>query len=288
MNVRFMHSLYMAALLGFTNSCISDDLSDCPSPQYIVQISVKDKNYKNIGEFPQLESKEESAPFQRFEGTIYYTLSESTTRARVKESSVMTVYGEDQTYPIILTDIPEGEYILTVWGNMTSEYPAGILHQDTKEHTDIYMTTRTLRLDRSYQTTELSLERTKGLFLLLCSNFPATVTSVGQSINHLYQSVDANFNYTGNTNVEKRVPLQPTISTWLAPTSEGPSKVNLIFYTNDTGATAPFPKLPEMDLTMKRNEISAIAIDYKKTDGVCEVWIFVQEQWVMIHRLDIQ
>ena len=93
-----MHSLYMAALLGFTNSCISDDLSDCPSPQYIVQVSVKDKNYKNIGDFPQLASKEENAPFQRFEGTIYYTLSESATRARVKESSVMSVYGEDQTY----------------------------------------------------------------------------------------------------------------------------------------------------------------------------------------------
>ena len=62
MNVRFMHSLYMAALLGFTNSCIFDDLSDCPSPQYIVQVSVKDKNYKNIGDFPQLASKEENAP----------------------------------------------------------------------------------------------------------------------------------------------------------------------------------------------------------------------------------
>lgn len=83
MNVRLIHSFYMAVLLGFTNSCISDDLSDCPSPQYIVQVSVKDKNYKNIGDFPQLESKEENVPFQRFEGTICYTLSESTTRALV-------------------------------------------------------------------------------------------------------------------------------------------------------------------------------------------------------------
>lgn len=52
MNVRLIHSFYMAVLLGFTNSFISDDLSDCPSPQYIVQVSVKDKNYKNIGDFP--------------------------------------------------------------------------------------------------------------------------------------------------------------------------------------------------------------------------------------------
>lgn len=288
MNVRFIHSLYMAALLGFTSSCISDDLSDCPIPQYIVQISVKDKNYKNIGDFPQLKSKEENAPFHHFEETIYYTLSESTTRTCVRKSSVMTVYGEDQTYPIIFNDIPEGGYILTVWGNMMPEYPAGILHQDTKEQTDIYMATCTLRFDRSYRTTELSLERTKGMFLLLCSNFPATVTSVSQSINHLYQSVDANFNYTGDTNVEKRVPLESTISTWLAPTSEGPSKLKLIFYTDDAGTTAPFPELPEMDITMKRNEISAVAVDYKKTDGVCEVWMFIQEQWIMIHRLDIQ
>lgn len=111
------------------------------------------------------------------------------------------------------------------------------------------------------------------------------MTSVGQSINHLYQSVDANFNYTGDTNVEKRVPLESTISTWLAPTSEGPSKLKLIFYTDDAGTTA---ELPEMDITMKRNEISAVAVDYKKTDGVCEVWMFIQEQWIMIHRLDIQ
>ncbi|RGN32634.1 hypothetical protein DXB65_17870 [Bacteroides oleiciplenus] len=288
MNVRLIHYLYMVVLLGFTSSCISDDLSDCPTTQYVVQISVKDKNYKNIGSFPQLEPKEENTPFRSFEGTIYYTLSESTTRARIRESAVMVVNGEDQMYSITFNNIPEGEYILTVWGNMTQEYPVGILHQDNKEHTDIYMTSRKLRFDSSYQTTELSLERTKGLLLLLCSNFPAVVTSLKQNISHLYQSVDANFNYTGTTNVEKRVPLQATVTTFLAPNAEEDSSLKLSFYTDATKSTTPFLELPDINLTIKRNEISAIAIDYKATDGVYEIWMFIQEQWTMIHRLDIK
>lgn len=287
MNVRFIRYLCMAVLLALTGSCISDDLSDCPASQYVVQISVKDKNYKNIEDFPQLEFKEENMPFYRFEGTVYYILSESATRARIRESAVMTVNGEDRTYSIIFNNIPEGEYILTVWGNMTREYSAGVLHQDNKEHTDIYMVSRTLRFDRTYQTTELSLERTKGLLLLFCSNFPTVVTSIEQNINHLYQSVDADFNYTGITNVEKRVPLQTAVTTLLAPTSEGVSNLKLRFYTDATRMTTPFLELPDMNLTIKRNEISAIAVDYKATDGVYEIWMFVQEQWTMIHRLDI-
>lgn len=288
MNVRLIHYLYMVVLLGFTSSCISDDLSDCPTAQYVVQISVKDKNYKNIGSFPQLEPKEENMPFRSFEGTIYYTLSESATRARIRESAVMAINGEGQMYSITFNNIPEGEYILTVWGNMTQEYPAGILHQDNKEHTDIYMASRKLRFDSSYQTTELSLERTKGLLLLLCSNFPAVVTSLKQNISHLYQSVDANFNYMGPTNVEKRVPLQAAVTTLLAPNVEGGSSLKLSFYTDATKLTTPFLELPDINLTIKRNEISAIAIDYKATDGVYEIWMFIQEQWTMIHRLDIK
>ena len=289
MNVRLVHNFCMVVLLILISSCIREDLSDCPPSQYEIKVSVKDKNYTNISSFPQLTPMDENAPFSSFEGTVYYILSDAVTGSRVKESSLSAVGGADQTFTISFNDVPDGEYTLTVWGNMTAEYPAGVLHQDGKEHTDIYMATRTFKLDRNYKTDEVPLERMKGKFLLLCTNFPSAVNRVEQTVSQVYQSVDANRNYSGSTQVTKSMAFQPVLQTLLAPTSqEGVSKLKLSFYADATRASDAFLELPEMDLNMKRNEISAISVDFKAPDGVFEIWSFVDGEWTMLHRLGIQ
>lgn len=287
MNIRLVHNFCMVVLLVLISSCIREDLSDCPPSQYEIKVSVKDKNYTNISSFPQLPPMDENAPFSSFEGTIYYTLSDAATGNRVKESSLSAVDGGDQTYTISFNDVPDGEYTLTVWGNMTAEYPAGVLHKDGKELTDIYMATRTFKLNPKYKTEEVPLERMKGKFLLLCNNFPSEVNRVQQTVKHVYQLVDANKNYSGSTEVDRSMTLQPILQTFVAPTSqEGVSKLKLRFYSD--AATTPFLDLPEMDLFMKRNEISAISVDFKAPDGVFEIWLFVNGEWTMLHRLGIQ
>lgn len=288
MNMRWMINRFcMVALLGLVSSCIHKDFSDCPADKYLVKVSVKDKNYANINSFPELASVAEDSPFRFFAGTIYYTLTDAATGSLVRESAVAAVSGDDAAYLITFDDIPAGEYALTVWSNVTTDYPAGILHQDGKEHTDIYLATRTLKFDYSYQTAELALQRAKGELLLLCRNFPPAVTGIGQTVTNVYQKVDAGFSYSGSTHVDKRGVFQPVLTTLLAPSSEGRSKLKLNFYTG-TAQRSLFLDLPEMDLTVKRNEISAIAVDFKEADGIYEVWTFINGQWTMTHRLDIE
>lgn len=289
MNVRLIHHFCMLVLLFLVSSCIREDLSDCPPSHYEVRVSVKDKNYTNVDHFPQLVRMAEDAPFSSFEGSISYTLHDAATGILVKESSVSAVSGGDQMYSITFNDVPDGEYTLTVWGNVTTEFPAGVLHRDGKEHTDIYMATRVLRFDGAYQTAEVPLERMKGKLLLICTNFPSAVNRVEQRVSNVYQSVDAGLNYAGSAPVSKSVAFQPFWGTVLAPTSEeGVSKLKLSFYSDATRAAGPILELPEMDVVIKRNEVSAISIDFKVTDGGYEVWAFVNGQWVVLHLLGIQ
>lgn len=86
MSMCFIHYMGMAVLPIWVGSCIFDDSPDCPASQYLIRISVKDVNYGNIGNFPQIEPKDGNAPFYHLIGTIYYVLSDLATGTRVKES----------------------------------------------------------------------------------------------------------------------------------------------------------------------------------------------------------
>lgn len=286
---KLVHSFCMVVLLILVSSCIKDDYSDCPA-QYVVKVSVKDKNYFNVSQFPQLARVDETLPFNNFSGNIYYTLRNVATGAVQQESSIMPVIGNDRDYSIAFDEIPAGEYVLTIWGNLTSDYPAGVLHKDGKEHTDIYLASRRLSFSSKPQTTEMTLERTKGKLVLFCTNFPASVTRVEEDILPVYQSVDENFSYSGSGPISKSATVQPIVETLLAPSVAGnTAKLNLRFYTADTRAgSEPYLTLPEMDLTVRRNEITAMLIDHNTAAGVLEIWNYIDGAWTMIHRLDIK
>ncbi len=284
---RCIRYIYLAALTILNISCIFDDDSDCPVPECAAEISVKDINYDNINKFPLVEVKNKYMPFHSFVRTVYYVLS-NTSGKHVRESAVQPASGDSRTYNISLGDIPKGEYVLTVWGNLTGEYPAGILHPDEQEYTDIYTGSRIIRFDGTHRRTELALERTKGLLLLSCSGFPDDVSWIKMSVLGTYRSVDSDFNYTGSVNVEKEMPFQPFTTTMLSPSAKGTSVLRLSFHTDNPATSEPFLKLPDMNLPVSRNKISSVAIDYDVEAGMYEIRMFINEHWEMIHRLYIK
>lgn len=283
---RYILYIYLVAFSMLNISCIFDDDKDCPVPEYAAEISVKDINYDNISKYPHVEVKNMDMPFKNFARTIYYVLS-NMSGIHVRESAIQTVSDNRLTYPIFFGNIPSGEYILTVWGNLTEEYPAGTLHPDGQEYTDIYAGSRIVCFDETHQMTELELERTKGLLFLSCSGFPNDVSWIKMNVSDLCGSADANFNYSGNANVEKTMPFQAFTTTLLSPSAKGPSVLRLSFHTDNPATSEPFLKLPDIDLQICRNEISSVAIDYNDEAGMYEIRMFINDNWVMIHRLYI-
>ena len=68
----------------------------------------------------------------------------------------------------------------------------------------------------------------------------------------------------------------------------GHSKLTLTFYTGGTRASeTPYLKLPVMEMDMRRNEITAVSIDYNTSEGIWEIKMFIRGEWITIHRLDI-
>lgn len=287
MSSRYIRYIYLVALSILNNSCVFDDNPDCPVLEYAAEISVKDINYDNIKKFSHVEVKNKDMPFHSFARTIYYVLSDMS-GTHVRESAIQSVSGESRTYHISFGDIPEGEYILTVWGNLTEEYPSGTLHPAGKEYTDIYTGSRRVCFDAKHRMTELELERTKGLLLLSCSGFPDDVSWIKMSVSGAYGLVDADFNYTGSVDVEKTMPYRPITTTLLAPSAKGPSVLRLSFHTDNPSTSEPFLKLPDINLSVNRNKISSVAIDYCEEVGMYEIRMFINDQWVIIHRLHIK
>ncbi|WP_291530658.1 hypothetical protein [Bacteroides sp. UBA939] len=241
---------------------------------------------------PEIPPQEENASFSDCIETIYYTLTDAISQNIVRETTVtIAASGDVQTYPITFEGIPEGEYILTVWGNLPSgnNSPRGELHRNSTESTDIYVSTRKLQFDSSYQTTKVPLERTKGKLLLLSYNFPTVIGGIKLNIDQIYQSADEELRYTGIASVEKFSPFQSSVPTLLAPSPEGSTSIlKLDYYTNDTGNGEPFLDVPPIYFTMYRNEISAVKVDYNIAQEAYEVYIYIQNEWTLIHQMTIE
>lgn len=282
------HIFGMIVLLVFTaSSCIKDTLPECP-PQLVIKLVIKDTNYFNIAQFGELSPEDASQPFAHFSGAICYTLTDLTTSQVVRQSDIIVPTGNTPEYFVFFNDLPEGKYELSVWGNITKEIPPGILHQNGLEHTDIYAGYARLTVSSQTQEQTLELERAKGKLVVFCRNFPAEVTQMNLTLAPVYQSTDVHFNYQRSTNIQKTTGIQAINETFVAPTPQGNStKLNLSFFTN-TRADTPVLTVPQMDITMRRNEISAVAVDYDIIGGAWEIWTFINGEWNMIHHLDIK
>lgn len=285
---RMINVMLVLLFLFSTNSCIKEDLSECPT-QYTVQVYVEDKNYFNIDDISQLERLDESGPFQQYIGQLYYILRNKETGVTTNESAYFQVSGKEVYYPIVFNNIPEGKYELTVWGNVTSDIPVGTLHQNGSEYTDVYLADTVLTVSLDYQPVKLNLKRAKGKLLLVCNNFPDNITKIDQKISSVYQMIDPHLNYSGNTEVVKSTTLKNLNETFVSPTiRDTESKLNLTFSGIKNTNIPDTLVIPEMNIQFNRNEISLVLVDYKAETNVWEIWTFIDNKWTMIHRLDIE
>ena len=296
MNRVILYMLASALLLPF-NSCIKEDLEECPV-QFTVKVFVEDKQYINIDDVPQLGKKDESLPFRDFVGTLYYTLKNRETGATTLASSFVPVIESAPYYTININDVPEGMYDLTVWGNVTQDALAGILHREHVELTDLYLGSISVNLKPALQSAEVKLNRAKGNLVVLCNNFPSNITQLEQDVSSVYQAVepvtlltkaeDVPFKYSGEDNVSKKTTVQPLNQFFLAPTVSGKtSKVSLHFYDPNDSSAAGSLRLPDIDVSISRNKISLISVDYKKETQSVEIWTSIDGKWTLIHKLGI-
>lgn len=284
---RIVYFLHAIGMLFLFSSCIKENMDDCVIT-HTVKVYVKDKNYSNIESVFQLVKKDEKLPYRAFVGTVYYQLRDIKTGQIVEEKLDNSLSDSDQFYTINFNNIPQGDYNLTVWGNIQSETTTGILHNNGNELTDMYVANKNISFTSETFSDLLMLERAKGDLLLLCSNFPSGITQVEQKITSLYDAVDPSLKYAGNTTVLKTGSIKPLIETVLAPSvAGGSSKLHLRFFSATTGDASKELVVPEIPLAMKRNQITAVEVNYNKITGVLEIWTYINDEWTMIHQLDI-
>lgn len=281
--VYFLHAIGMLFLLS---SCIKEDMEECFT--YTAKVYVKDKNYSNIDNVPQLVKRNENLPYRDFIGMVYYQLRDLKTGEIVKEKSDNALIGNDQYYPISFDGLSQGDYNLTVWSNISSTSTTGILHNYGNELTDLYVTSKDISFTPESYSDLLLLERAKGDLLLICSNFPSEITLIEQKISSLYDTVDPYLKYTGNTTVTKTTQVKPLIETKLAPSvTGGNSKLNLRFFSDIPAESSKEIIVPEIPLVMNRNLVTVVEANYNKITQAWEIWTYINGEWTMIHHLEI-
>ena len=284
---RIVYFLHAIGILVLLSSCIKEDMDDCVIT-HTLKVYVKDKNYSNIESVFQLIKKDENLPYRAFISTVHYQLRDIKTGQIVEEKSDNALSGSDQFYTIQFNNLPQGNYNLTVWGNMQSDTATGILHNNGNELTDTYVANKNITFTSEPFSDLLMLERAKGDLLLLCSNFPSEITQVEEKVTSLYDTVDPYLKYTGNTTVLKTAPVKPLIETVLAPSvAGGSSKLNLRFFSDTSGNASKELVVPEIPLIMNRNQVTAVEVNYNKITDALEIWTYVDGEWTMIHHLDI-
>lgn len=291
---RIGYYLLLAPLL--LSSCIRDELQPCPPLQ--VQLSVKDKNYFNVGSVPLETPKSESLAFSQYIPTLYYTLRDAVTGDIVEEQGVWSVAGNETALPITFCDcLPQGTYVLTVWGGLTDNSTltdnslTNIIHKNAQEGNDVYLVHDTLIYDLQHTNYTLDMERVTGKLLIQVENLPTDVLNASKSISKVYERVNHLFGYLNPLTVGKSDTWQPTtgivLSTILAPsTGELASLLHMDFYKSTRD---PSPDLTPKDvyITLKRNELTTLKYVYDDERRDFFIYMILNDEWELIHNLDI-
>lgn len=291
------HIVIILLLFGLSllfTSCLKEPVRNCP-PQYRILLSVKDKNYSNISEIPQITPENDSLPFREFVGDLAYQLRNLTTGELLLSASDATIGGDDKIYIIDFNEIPTGHYGLTVMGNLvtaphskaeSSTFP---LHLDTREHTDVYIAYDIIDFSSEPKTGSLAVSRTKGDLAVSVQNLPDSVARIDIQVNAVYQEISEQDLYQGESVVIKTFTdsLKPSVllQTLLAPTVTGKkSALRISLFT--AGKDTPYIILPDVEITIKRNEITMIDLNLKPQGGY-EISIWQEGAWIKLHDMDI-
>lgn len=285
-----LHNFYRISLWVLLSSCIAEDLPPCASGLWVT-IGVKDKNYFNIEQFETFDKIDENQPFPRFINTLYYELCSLPTGEIVRKSILTQLVTKEPTYSFLIGNLPEGEYRLTVWGNSSPDDTAdqlhpGQLHPSQQEETDLYLGGKRFKMPDAPSFLTLEMERTKGKLLLFCRNFPAAGGRLEAEAGPVYRQVAPCFTYSGQTEVKKKISLSATEEILLAPSPMGKTTFLRLGFYPATSSQSPLA-LPPTAIAIRRNEVTAVTVDYNSQANYWEIWTFVNGKWTMVHHLDI-
>lgn len=289
--------LFFLALPLLAVSCI--DESDAPTcidgDQYTVTISVKDKNYGNILDIPELTPESTNLPFSAYVEGIYYRLEEITTKKLVAYQNYTIVDPTEMTHKLVFNGIPAGRYLLTTLGNLpitgTNTRATSMLvtlHENGTENTDIFMGTDTLDFSNVPHSDTDAMGRLKGELLVICKNFPASVQKIIARVDsvHLGISEDSR-NYAEATYVAETFDTQEELlQMYLAPTVPNTkSALTLSLFTSDS--SVPFIIIPNTKFIIERNKVTEIMIDFNTEDSTIEISIRIAGAWEKINEMHI-
>lgn len=279
--------LFSISLLA---SCVRESLPECPY-QYNIQLVVKDKNYLN-NSGTEGNIVDENLPFNQYISNIYYTLENIKTGNTNIKSPINKILGEEKNTNIILDHMPDGQYLLTVWGNVNESVIETLaLHTDNTESTDIYLGSAILNIINGLaQDTILGMDRTKGKLSVKMNNLPESIVKIDQNISNIYKYVNAQRLYRDMANVKttfrKSTQVLDKTSTYLAPTLNNEiSKLTISFYTTDN--SSPTLTLPSIDLEINRNDITEVTVNYNSTQDEIEIWVYIDSEWTLVKKLNI-
>lgn len=303
-------TMLVGALLLSLVSCIRDELEACPPLS--VRIGIADKNYANIDEVERVTGLDhrlpEDRPFKHYIQKLFYVLYDLDNQEAVKIQRLSEV-GEDGS--CVTVNLPEsldfGRYVFVAWGNIGSEDVLTVdgtlmtcdLHKDQLEGNDVYMICDTLLYDENHYDYEVGLKRVKGKLLIEAVDLPGDVTWSRKVVDHLYGSVDSRFRYadsgTGIVTAEAAFSASGQGSsmiddTYLAPTIQGKeSTVSLNFYTEKPdGLSLPTYVPDNIDITLKRNEITVLRYVYDDSSGTFDIYTLLNDRWQVVNDMVLE
>ena len=291
------HILCILLTVAVFSSCVRDEIAPCPPLQ--VNITVKDKNYFNVDKVELEQRLDDNLAFREYIPTLHYMLCDAATGEVVEEQGVFTVEGDEKTFPITFCDcIPHGKYILTVWGGLddinplADDHTSVVFHPENREGNDIYLANDTLVYDAWNYDHIVDMERTKGKLVIQATNLPACISRTDKSVGGLYGKLDCNFKYSDETTVYTEtpwnVPAEIVTKPVLAPSiKKDGSALNVNFYAA-TGNDTPVLMPQNVNITMKRNELTVLRYVYDEDKDDFTIYILVNAAWQQVVDLDIQ
>ena len=305
MSMTIKHWYWPALLWTATavlTSCIRKDVEDCQPLS--VSIAVGDKNYSNIDEMAalgvSLQPEDESQPFVHYVKKLYYVLQDKATGKTVYTRHLHDVAGDRAMATAYLpADLPFGEYVLTVWGNIQSETPISEdgtsynFHINQSPGYDVYMTCDTLLYDAYHARHTVSLRRLKGKLVIEAEQMPDGIRLSRKTIDGLSATVGQDMEYGGSATVATAIEWdgdtaeEMSSQTFLSPTSEGrQSRLDMAFH-DDPEDTAPLIAPGSIQVRMERNAITYVRYVYDHAAGRIEAYLAVDGGWKQIYDLEI-
>ncbi len=271
-------------------SCVRTDVpAQCPDATSLT-LFVQDKNYAGAAAL-----RDENLSFASYISGVYYVLHNLQTGEEIASGGYLSVTGTAAEYPISLDGLPAGQYLLTAWGNLpgitTISATGAELHAAGGESTDIYRGSQVVDLRPGHeQAYRVGMQRTKGLLEIECVDFPSSISHIEVSFGTVYARDAADGSYAGSATVAKSFPFgngNPTLLAMrLAPTP-GSSPSNFTVSLYETNNPSPFFVFPTNGLTIARNTVTRVRLNYNLPGVNLELWVMIDGEWVRVNYMNL-